>query len=342
VTDSRPIVVATATEPPAIGAWDELVTSGGAPLFYRSDVLRAYHRFPLREVLRAYYLTVSRKGTEIPLAVLPVYLQPAEDPLHVLAAMLPGFEPQGPPLLLSHVWHWYDTHIPARGLSAEMLDAVCAELRGLAAGIGAQGFGFMNVAEGTALAATLRASGRELMPIDARHTMSLRGFGDLDDYLATVPSHARQDLRRNRRLAVRDGAEVSVETPDRATMTEVSRLCDATSAKHGNHGWYRQRRLTDFVCELADHVRLVTIRRGRQVLAASISFVDRRRFHNWAAGSLPFTDMAFSPYMVLLEATVSAAIDSGCDLLEGGRRNDAWKRRFGFTRLPLLGWAQRL
>lgn len=342
MTNRGPIVVATATEPPALGAWDELVSSGGAPLFYRSDVLRAYHRFPLRNVLRAYYLTVSRKRAMAPLAVMPVYLQPAEDPLDVLAVMLPGFEPQGPPLLLSHVWHWYDTQIPARGLSADVLDAVCAELRGLAADVGAQGFGFMNVAEGTALAATLRATGREPMPIDARHTLCLREFDSLDAYLATVPSHTRQDLRRNARLAVRDGAEVAVETPDRATMTEVSRLCAETSAKHGNRGWYKQRRLTDFVCELAEHARLVTVRRDRQVAAASISFVDRGRFHNWAAGSLPYTEMAFSPYMLLLGATVSAAIDSGCDVLEGGRRNDAWKRRFGFTRLPLLGWAQRL
>lgn len=342
MTGCKLIVATTVTDPPATGAWDELVASDGASLFYRSDVLRAYHKFPLRKVLRAYYLTVRRKGAGIPLAIMPAYLQPAEDPLHVLTAMMPGFEPQGPPLLFSHVWHWYDTQIPARGLSAEVLDAVCSELRALASDVGAQGFGFMNVGEGTALAATLRATGREPMAIDARHTMNLRGFGSLDDYLATVPSRARQDLRRNARLAVRDGAEVRVEPPDRATMAEVARLCDATSAKHGNHDWYRQGRFIDFVCALAEHARLVTVRQDRQVAAASISFVDRRRFHNWAAGSLPYKEMTFSPYMVLLAATVSAAIDSGCDVLEGGRRNDSWKRRFGFTRLPLLGWAQQL
>src|SRR4051812_22561326 len=203
------LIVETSVEPPSSAGWDDLVTADRAPLFYRPDVLRAYHHHPLRDVLSAFYLTVRREGGDDPIAVLPVYLQPADDPLGVLAAILPGFRPAGRPLLLSHVWHWYDTHLPAQELTLDVVDAVCGELAQLAAVTGAQGLGFMNVADGSKLAAALRATGQEPQMIDARHVMDLGGFDSVDAYLTSIPAHARQDLRRHARRAAASGARVA-------------------------------------------------------------------------------------------------------------------------------------
>jgi CelD/BcsL family acetyltransferase involved in cellulose biosynthesis len=340
VTTGDPYLVETLTGRPG-AVWDELVQRSDAPLFYRSAVLRAYHRHPLREPLRIHYLAVRERATGRAAAVLPAYLLPAEDPLRVLADMVPGFDPDGRPVLLSHVWHWYDTWVPARRLTAALLDGVCRALASLAADAAAQAFGLVNVEQGSALAAALAATGRQAIAIDARYTLDLRPYRDVGDYLATLSRKARQDIRRHLRLADKAGAEVTVRAPDEATMRQAAELCVATSAKHGNRSWYRPEALAGFVCSLPGQARLVTIRIGGEPVAVSISFVDGQRFHNWTAGSAELSSLPFSPYLVLLHATVSAAIAEGCALLEGGRRNDEWKLRLNFTRRPLLGWAVR-
>jgi CelD/BcsL family acetyltransferase involved in cellulose biosynthesis len=133
------------------------------------------------------------------------------------------------------------------------------------------------------------------------------------------------------------GYHVTVGPPTPEDMAEVALLCQLTSAKHGNPGWYDPERLAQFGMELREYVRLVAIRHGDRIAAASISMVDGRRFHNWAAGTRGLDGFAFSPYQVMLHETVQAAIDNGCSLLEAGRRNDAWKERLGLTRQVLLG-----
>ncbi len=337
MTTGDPYLVEALTAPPD-AAWDELVEQSDAPLFYRSAVLRAYQRHPLREPLHIYYLAARDRATGRAAAVLPAYLLPPEDPLRVLADTIPGFDPDGRPILLSHIWHWYDTWVPARGLTAALLDRMCQALASLAADVAAQAYGLVNVEQGGALAAALAATGRRATAIDARYTLDLRPYRTADDYLVTLGRKARQDIRRHLRLADRAGAEVTVRVPDRATMRRAAQLCVATSAKHGNRGWYREDALASFVCSLPGQARLVTIRVDGVPVAVSISFLDGRRFHNWTAGSTGYSSLAFSPYLVLLHATIAAAIAEGCTLLEGGRRNDDWKRRLNFTRRPLLGW----
>jgi Acetyltransferase (GNAT) domain len=322
---------------PDPASWDGVVEASGAPLFYRSDALRAYRRNPLRETLDTFYLTVrSLPGGPVE-AVLPAFLMPGNDPLGVLSDLMPGFRPGGAPLLLSHVWHWYDTHLPARHLSPGLVEAVCAALRDVAAASGAQAFGFMNVSYGGRLAGLLVDAGIKVERVDARYVLDLGRFRSIVDYLAGLRPAARQELRRHPRRARDAGAEVTVGAPTKADMAVVAELCRITAAKHGNAGWYTTDRLISFVIEMSRHVRLVAIRQSGRPLAASISFVDGPRFHNWAAGTVPLRELSFSPYLVLLEATIRTALAEGCTLLEGGRRNDRWKERLGLVRQPLLG-----
>ena len=331
------ITVEIAEKPPDDVEWDLLVDRSGAPLFYRSDVLRAYWRFPLRTTLAMHFIRVHDRTTGRLRAVLPTFLLPPDDPLGVCPAMLPGFRADEGPLLLSHMWHWYDTCLPADSLDAELLHAVRQGLRGLAERTGAQAYGFMNMPEGGALAGLLADSGAAVHPIDARYLLDVRGMRSADDYLAGLRPRPRQEMRRHIRLMEAGGYRLTVGPPEPDDMAAAARLCQVTSAKHGNPGWYDPERLTKFGTELRRYVNLVTIRRNSDIVAASISLVDGRRFHNWAAGTQRLGDLGFSPYQVMLHATVQAAIDNGCALLEGGRRNDAWKERLGLTRRVLLG-----
>jgi Acetyltransferase (GNAT) domain len=317
---------------PDAAAWDAVVQASNAPLFYRSEVLRAYRRSPLRETLATFQLT-ERSGP----AVLPAFLLPAEDPLGVLGDLLPSYRPAGPPLLLSHVWHWYDTHLPALRLTAELVERVCGRLHDLATSCGAQAFGFVNVSAGSAFADLLARVGLDVRPIDARYDLDLHPYRTVEHYLAGLRPRVRQEMRRHLRLAERTGATVTVGPPGPADMAAVAALCRAAAAKHGNAGWYLDDRLESFVLRLRRHVRLVAIRIDGEPVAASISFVDGTRFHNWAAGTVPLHLLPFSPYQVLMHATIRAALDEGCVLLEGGRRNDGWKERLGFRRRVLVG-----
>ncbi|TDD85022.1 GNAT family N-acetyltransferase [Actinomadura rubrisoli] len=320
-------------------AWDDVVRASGSPLFYRSGVLRSYQRHPLLDTDTVHCLTARDRRSGSLEAVLPAFQVPALDPLDVLGTMLPSFRPGGRPLLLSHVWHWYDTHLPARRLTPELLDAVCRELEDLARRCGAQAYGFINVAGDGRLAELLPMTRLTAATIDARYVIDLRGLTSVDGYLASLGRQARQDLRRQLRRAADAGAEIIVDpAPDRTALERVAALCQTAAAKHGNPGWYDPDRLTGFVGGLEPHTRLVSLRIDGTCVAASISFADGIRFHNWAAGAVPLDQLPFSPYTVLLYATLRTAIQEGCGVLEGGRRNDRWKTRMGMSRRALTGW----
>jgi hypothetical protein len=337
VTSTVGFTVDVSEDVPDPAVWDEVVEASGAPLFYRADVLRAYQGNPLRATLGTYYLMVRCADRDRVDAVLPVYLVPPDDPLGSCSGLLPGFRPTGRPLLLSHVWHWYDSHLPARHLDVRLLSAIRAAIRALATECGAQAFGFMNVAAGSRFADLLAGTGCVVRPIDARYVLDLRGVRSLDDYLAGLRPSARQDLRRHARLARSAGYEVTGGVPGADDLAVVARLCQATAAKHGNPTWFDPDRLTSFALDLRAHIRLVTVRSAGRPVAASISFADGGRFHNWTAGTVPLAQLPFSPYLVLLQATIQAALDEGCSVLEGGRRNDSWKERLGLRRQPLVG-----
>ncbi len=318
------------------GEWDKIVAAAEAPLFLRAEVLQAYQSHPLRDILGSFYVTVTGAGGETA-AVLPVYLQPANDPLGLLPRLLPGFQPGGRPLLLTHVWHWYDTHLPARELDTDLLGAVCEALRGLAGTTGAQALGFMNVAQDGQLARLLPLAGFAPEPIDARYVLDLAPFRTIDDYLMHLRPRPRQEIKRHLRRAFACGAEVTVGPPSSHDMATVAQLCRITSAKHGNPDWYLPDRLCSFVMACRDRTRLVAIRIDGRIVAASISFTDGWRFHNWAAGTVALDRLEFSPYLVLMRATIDTALREGCTMLEGGRRNDGWKERLGLRRVNLLG-----
>jgi len=331
-------LIGTSESLPDPAAWDDVVQASGAPLFYRADVLAAYQRHPLQQTLGVYYLTARWPGSGDLAAVLPAYLVPATDPLLVLPNLVPGFRPGGRPLLLSHVWHWYDTHLPARRLDEPLVTAMIGTLRDLAAKCRAQAFGLVNVPTDAEWSRSLAGCGLAGLPIDARYALDLRPYGSADDYLASLPGKRRQDSRRQLRRAAGESAELAVDPPEPPTLAAVARLCQLSAGKHGNADWYRPEPLRAFLSAVQRHVRLVTVRMNGEIVAASISFADGHRFHNWAAGSVPAGLLPYSPYLVLLYATVRAALLEHCQLLEGGRRNDSWKERLGMERRPLSGW----
>jgi hypothetical protein len=77
---------------------------------------------------------------------------------------------------------------------------------------------------------------------------------------------------------------VAVRSPADADLPVIAELCVPTSGKHGNVGWYDPEQLVRFTRAMREHVRVLDIRIGGAIVAASISFVDGPKFHNRAAG----------------------------------------------------------
>ena len=332
-------LIETAESLPDPMAWDDVVRSSGAPVFYLSDVLLAYQAHPLQPALGVHYVTARSADSGELAAVLPAYLTPAADPLGVMPALVPGFRPGGRPLLLSHFWHWYDTHLPARRLTKRLTTALVGAVRNLAAACDAQAFGLVNVPENASWADNLGECGLTGRLIDARYTLDLGSYRSADDYVAALPRDPRQECRRHLRRALAAEAKVAVEEATPGTLAAVALLCRHSAAKHGNANWYQPERLSAFLSAVGRHVLLVTVRVNGELVAASVSFADGPRFHNWAAGSVSPRLLPFSPYLMLLYGSIDAALMERCQLIEGGRRNDAWKKRLGMRRHPLGGWA---
>ncbi|MCI0688388.1 MAG: hypothetical protein L0Y54_14305, partial [Sporichthyaceae bacterium] len=225
--DHRTLIVDTYHDPralPALG-WDEMVRAEGAPVFYRSDYLTAYHDSPLALVDRFGYMVI-RDGSSPespPVALLPVALHRRPDPLGLLRLAHPGIEAE--PALLSHVWHCYDTRIVGAVRRPEVVRAALDTLRSLAASWGARWYGMVGVARGGATAEALATAGLTGTHLVDRFTADLTGVADLESYLGRLRRPGRANLRRNARRAAETGFTIAVVTPAAADLTEIAELC---------------------------------------------------------------------------------------------------------------------
>jgi len=331
------LVVEVSSDFPAAEEWDELVRLSAAPLLYRSGPLLTYLRFPLQEGTEAKFVTARDASTGECVVAFPVFILPPVDPLGVMADAVKGYSPTGGSLVLSHVWHWYDTRVPARPNVPGLGPLIRETLRDLGRSVGAQVAGLINVSVEDPLLEELSRSGFQVVPVDRRFRAELSSWSTPDDWLQTLDRHVRQDVRRQIRRAYATGCEVTVGPPDTNSVEDAAELCALTGGKHGNPDWYDASQLARLIWGWRDNVVLTTIARGGLPLASSVSLLDGVTFHNWAAGTADQKLLGFSPYTVLLHATIREAIARGCTRLEGGRRNEDWKRRRGLSPLELYG-----
>lgn len=309
--------------------WTALVRAAGAPVFYGFDFLAAVQAAPLSAGARAYYL-VLRDGDGTLAAGLPVYLQDTVDPFGDPAA--------GPVrALLGHVWHCYDTRLPSREpLTAALVGQVWAALEQLAGQLDAELWGLVNVALAEPLAGHLAAAGVPVEPTVPRYRLPVAG-GDLPAHLATISRSARRTLRQYARRAERAGAVTTLAEGRLALDSDVLALCLATADKHAP-GYYPPAELAALVRRLGPDCAVLRVELAGTLLAASICLYDSGRMHTWAGGCRYPAELNWSPQYVLFAAELEAGFASGRPVLECGRRNDDFKRRYGL-RPYLLGRA---
>ncbi|WP_165975939.1 GNAT family N-acetyltransferase [Actinomadura rubrisoli] len=306
--------------------WDDLVVTSGAPVFYRSEFLAAFEKVPLHGSQRRAYVTGSDRAGALRFA-LPVHVMRGVDPMRVLADHFPARADET--VLLSHVWHCYDTWLPSDGLDAEVVDAAVGALRDVAAEAGASAFGFVNVEADGALARALDEAGVPGADIDRRFNADVSSFGDLDDYLATLDGKQRRNLRRYLRRAEDAGVTTTMIDPAEGDLDGFVELAREGAAKYGNADYYRPGVFQEFVRSLGPAARLLEIRVGGCLAGASIALLDSRRVHWWACGSDYEAIPMVSPFYLAFLNMLREAIARGRPVLEVGRRNEAFKLKHG-------------
>ncbi len=316
------------------GEWRRTVARADAPVFYSYEYLAAYERHPLGAFAGGRYLLVRSRGELI--AVFPCYLQPRGDPLGVFANS-PVTATN--PAVLGHVWYCYDTRIPHVATSSGLVTAICEavldELARVRIADHAALAGFVNVAEGDPLLEIAQRKGWLVIPMDIRYQLLLDGMATFDDYLASLARKPRQNLGRHLRRARDAGVTTSVSLPRSEDLPEVGGLCRLTAGKFGNTDFYPQDQFGGFVMGLADRARVVRVDRGGELLATAVALLDESRLHMWVAGFRYATVAGFSPHYVLWSAEIRAAIELRASLVEGGRRNDLFKKRHGMRPVQL-------
>lgn len=314
--------------------WDAVVASAGAPAFYSTTYLGAYEREPLSDVAATSYLQV-REGDRL-VAAVPLYLMPRPDPLGLLRTGFPVAD--GEAALLSHNWHCYDGTLVTARAGPEVVGAVLDGMRSEAARLGARWYGFVNVTRGGPTAAALTAAGLPLVHFEDRYATDLSGLSDLDGYLERLAPAYRQNVRRRRRRAADAGVGLHVGTTGDVDLAEVAALCRATAGGFGNSSFYPAGVFERFLLRLAPVTQVIEARHRGRLIGVCVCLVDEGRLHTWIGGyDHDGAGRNVSPYTVCFAEAVVLALRLGRPVLEGGRRNADYKRRYGLLPRPLDG-----
>lgn len=313
----------------ARAGWDAVVQAAGAPIFYQSAYLSAYHDAPLGEIDRFGYLVARGAPAEPPLAVVPVALYRYADPLGGLRRIHPGIEREL--ALLSHVWHCYDTRLVGPTGRGDVVDAVLATIRDLASSWQARWCGFINVERGSPTAVALNTAGVPGAHLVDRFVANLAGLGCLADYLARLRPRARANLTRTMRRAADAGMATSVVPAAGADLAEIAELCGRTATRFGNTGFYPAGTFARFVTTLGPLAHIIEVRQGGRLVAAGVCLTDDQRFHTWTCGVDYDVSGSASPYAVLFVESVALALRLRRPVLEGGRSNEVFKQRHGLA-----------
>lgn len=308
----------------ASAGWDEVVRGDGAPVFYRSAYLAAYHDEPLADVTRFGYL-LARDRDGAPVGALPVGLYRDPDPLGQLAVAWPAVRGTA---LLSHVWHCYDTRIVGARRPGVVAALVATAAR-LAAAWGAGWYGLTNVDRFGPTAAALGTAGWTGAHLVDRWTTDLSGVTDLSGYLARIPPRSRANLTRNARRAADHGLVTTVTTPAEADLAEIAALCASTAGRFGTGRFYPPEMFARFVIALGPIAQVIQIRQRGRLVATGVCLTDERRFHTWTCGVDYAVTGNASPYALLFTDSVALALRLRRPVFEGGRGNEVFKRRHG-------------
>jgi predicted N-acyltransferase len=315
--------------------WDRSIAASEAPVFYSRDYLSAYEKSRFHGAKSHYYVLASTTGPEPDHAVLPLVCPVESDPLDTIRGSFPEIDLSAP-CLIAPGWHCYDGLIPATSPDPKLFRALLEGVRQIARERSIAWLALANIDEESNQRPALESLGMKGRPADERYVLDLTPFQSFDAYVEVLSRRIRQDVRRYRRRASEIGLESHWRKPAEADLDSVLRVVHLTAERYGVQGYYRDGPFQQFVRLLQESGLVVELRLGEDLIGAGVCMLDSKRFHQWTFGVDYSAGERFSPYGIVFEQTFRAALASGAEILEGGRRNGLYKRRRNLLRHRLL------
>jgi hypothetical protein len=209
----------------------------------------------------------------------------------------------------------------------EELDAVMERARERAGEWDTAGFLVANLPDGAAQAWA------ELHPPDASARLDVaytRAVGaGADPVVGDVESRVRREWRRLWRRATEQGVTLVVERePDGERVDEVVEMANASATRHSWPPVYDRRTADEVLATPAG--LLIRAEWSGQTAAGIICLEHERRLYLWGGSPHPTLLRELSPYLFVFYEIFATGAERGWDVIEAGRGNDAFKRKYGF------------
>jgi CelD/BcsL family acetyltransferase involved in cellulose biosynthesis len=162
-----------------------------------------------------------------------------------------------------------------------------------------------------------------------------------DEYLESLHSKERHELRRKRRRLGRDHPDASFRTSTAETLDEdLAAFVEMHRQAEGHKGRFMGDEIAAFFAEIASTfsdlgwMRLDLLEVGPKPIAAMFGFAIDNTFYLYNSAYDPNT-ARLSPGYVLVSHLIEAAIDEGLTQFDFLRGPERYKYQFGARPLPL-------
>ena len=226
--------------------------------------------------------------------------------------------------------------------AGEVLPAIFQAVRDIAASAGASGWHLLFPDQ--ALRGHLDASG-VLEGMLGREAVQFhwhnRGYGDFDDFLATLRASRRKNIRRERRRVAEQGVELRRDVGDQISgdlWSGFYRCYQRTYEKRSGHSGYLN---ADFFARLLESMRdklmLVSATRSGQLVGSALFLFDSQRLYGRYWGALEPIDCLH--FEACFYQGIEFAVERGLSLFDPGTQGEhKLLRGFEPTRTHSCHW----
>jgi len=156
-----------------------------------------------------------------------------------------------------------------------------------------------------------------------------------DPVMGDVRKNARTEWRRRWRRATERGVQLVFEhSPTDAQIDRVLELANGSAVKHDWPALYDKDTFLAVLNGVPGAHLILTDWNGL-IVGAVVALEHDGKLYLWAAGTDPSVYEDVSPYKFMLYELMAQGVERGIERIEFGRGNDEFKRRHGFTGVPL-------
>lgn len=317
-------------------AWDRLVRECRASIFFESHLLAVIARHNVERVLATRYFAVMAGDELVSVAVAYAIQRSVWWSFYEEMIACPALF-RGPWIAMPSVLTWSgDAPLRAGCDAAAVAELLVARGRAFAQDQGAVALVATDVTPSAPLTAPLRALADLAILLDNNAAISTRE--SFEEYVASLESDVRRELRRVRRRAEERGCRWTWYRPGEPppeVIDQLLALTNGVSARHDYEPAYSLPLLTALASAPSARLVMATTAEGEPV-GGFLVHEDATTLYA-QAGGWDATRKELSPFVNLVYEVMDKAHAWGKQAVEFGRTNYRFKRKHGCRLAPLYG-----